>query len=150
MPVQQAIPPAVRIRAVTLVKLSDEDASQYIVRDVMPGSAANAWRWSNERPEFKFRLDKKLHYTATMDFTIADVTFKVTGPVTIDYFVNGNSLKKVTYAKSGSYQFEEAVPEGWTGDEFTTFAARIDPVWNSPGDGTHLGVILMKAGFVSK
>ncbi len=150
MPAQQTILPAVPIQAVTLVKLSDEDAGQYTVRDVVNGTEANAWRWSNERPEFKFRLDENRNYLAIMDFTIADATFKVTGPVTIEFFVGSHPLRKLIYTKPGKYLFEEAVPSGWTTDPFTTFAAHISPVWTSPDDSARLGVLLMRAGFLAK
>ena len=140
MPAQQLVPPLVPIKPVSFVRLSDEDVNQYIVRDVAGGADGSAWRWSNNRPEFKFPLEKNRQYTATMEFTISDKTFADTGPVTIEYSVGSRLLKSEIYRKPGNYVFREPVPSEWIDSEFTTFSAQITPVWVSRSDGARLGV----------
>ena len=130
------------------VHLAETDADSYIVRDVTAAAEAGSWRWTRKRPELRFFLDSIEHEDFKADFSIADATFKDTGPVTISVFINGNLLDTVRYAEPGEKHFSKPVPEKFLHPKALNFAVlEIDKVWVSKTDGAQLGFILMRAGF---
>jgi hypothetical protein len=132
----------------SFVHLAEADADSYIVRDVNGAAEAGLWRWTRKRPELRFFLDSIDHLNFKADFSIADATFKDTGPVTVSVFINGNLLDTVRYAEPGEKHFSKPVPERFLHVKALNFAAlEIDKVWVSKTDGAQLGFILMRAGF---
>jgi hypothetical protein len=131
----------------TFVNLGEPSADAYIVRDVT-GYADSSWRWTRKRPELRFFLDSVEHLKFKADFSIADVTLKDTGPVTISVFINGHLLESLKYASSGRKEFEKPVPATFLLPKSVNFVAlEIDKVWVSKTDGAVLGFILTSAGF---
>lgn len=130
------------------VNMADANAEAYIVKDVASGVEAGAWRWARKRPELRFFLDKTDHLNFKADFSVAGVTLKETGPVTISLFINGNLLDSVKCAEAGALHFDKPVPEKFLRANSVNFAAmEIDKVWVSKTDGAVLGFILTRAGF---
>jgi len=131
------------------VSMNGPNADAHILRDVSPGLEAEAWRWTQKRPELQFYLEFTENLRLVMDFAIPDVTFPQRGPVTISFFVNGHLLDKVRYDKGGEMHFERPVPAAWLRtNTATVVAAEIDKVWIAAADGARLGFILSRAGFV--
>ena len=129
-----------------IVAMGDEDSVSHIVSDISPGNPA-PWRWTFQKPTVKVvpRTNQGLRYV--IDFSVPDVTFKVTGPVTMTFLVNDHVLDTVHYTASGEYHFEKAVPPEWVEAlKDTTVAASIDKVWTAPADGAKLGFILTRIG----
>ncbi len=92
-------------------------------------------------------LRRALKYV--IDFTLPEVTFKVTGPVTITFLVNDHVLDKVRYTAQGHQHFEKMVPPGWVElGQYAIAGAEIDKVWVSPTDGARLGFILSRIGLM--
>jgi len=132
----------------TFVNLGEPSADAYIVRDVTGYVESSAWRWTRKRPELRFFLDSTEHLKFKADISIADVTLKETGPVTISIFINGHLLDKVKYASAGRRDFEKPVPAAFLLPKAVNIAAlEIDKVWVSKTDGAVLGFILTTAGF---
>ena len=52
------------------------------------------------------------HLIFTAEFAIPEVTFKVTGPVTVSYAVNGRTLGTMRCDHAGDFQIEKPVPDG--------------------------------------
>jgi hypothetical protein len=130
------------------IAMNDPDAARYFVRDVSPALENGVWRWSGERPTFRFVLRRVEGLRFTMDFSIAGAVLDETGPQTVSIFVNGRLLGRARYAEHGEQRFEKAVDPSWLkAGEDTIVTAQIEPVWVSP-DGNKLGVILLRAGFV--
>jgi hypothetical protein len=128
------------------VAMADSDAAAHFVKDIAPGEPA-PWKWTNQNPTVKVtpRLNTGLRYI--IDFSVPEVTFKTTGPVTITFAVNGHDLDAVKYTKSGEYHYEKAVPPEWVEPlKETTLSASIDKVWVAPNDGAKLGFILTRIG----
>ena len=101
-----------------------------------------------KRPELRFFLDSTERLKFKADLSIADVTLKETGPVTISIFINGHLLDKVKYASAGRRGYEKAVPPAFLLPNAVNLAAlEIDKVWVSKTDGAVLGFILTTAGF---
>lgn len=128
--------------------MNDPGAERFFVRDVSPALENNTWRWSGERPTFRFLLQKTAGLKFTMDFAVAGAILEKTGPQTITFYVNDHLLGRARYATHGEHHFEQAVDPAWLKPGADTIvAAEIRPVWESP-NGVKLGVILLRAGFV--
>jgi len=149
-PLQRRLPPGPEPRPVgAVVSMSDQDADAHILRDVSPAAEGSAWRWTFQRPELRFWLESKARQKLVVHFAIAADTFKVTGPVTVSFLVNGRLLGKQACPSPGDYHFEKATPAEWLRtDDFTVVAAEADKLWTSPVDGARLGFILSRMGFV--
>ena len=91
------------------------------------------------------RSNENIHYE--IDFTIADITFPDTGPITVSFYVNDRLLDRVTYDQPGGQHVDLPVPSDWIvpGEEATA-AAEVDKLWTSPDDGVELGLILTSIG----
>jgi hypothetical protein len=128
--------------------MNDPGAERFFVRDVSPALENNAWRWSGERPTFRFVLQKTEGLRFVMDFSVVGAILEKTGPQAISFFINDRLLGRARYASHGEQHFEKAVDPSWVkpGEE-TIVAAEIRPVWESP-NGVKLGVILLRVGFV--
>jgi hypothetical protein len=129
-----------------IVNMADSDAPPHFVQDIAPGDPA-PWKWTNQKPIVKVVPRTNLHLHYTIDFSLPEVTFKVTGPVTMTFLVNEHVLEAVRYTASGEYHYEKDIPPEWVEPLKDTFlAASIDKVWVSPTDGARLGFILTRIG----
>lgn len=148
-PPMQRSEPSVAARTYRhFVAMNDPDAPRYFLRDISPALENGLWRWSGQRPTFRFVLRQVEGLRFTMDFSIAGAILQETGPQTVSVFVNGRLLGRARYSEHGEQRFEKPVDPAWVKPgEDTIVTAEIDPVWVSP-DGTRLGVILIRAGFV--
>jgi hypothetical protein len=136
--------------AKTLVNANDPDAESFFVREV-GGLEGGQWRWTGAEPTFHFVLEKTGGLKFFMDFAVAGVTIKETGPVTVNISVNGRPLGERRFAEHGQFQFEAPVPEEWlVSGADTLVKVTVDPPWVSPTDGTKLGVIFSRAGFLEE
>ena len=129
------------------IEMGSPRAEAYIVRDVAEPEGGQ-WRWTRKRPELQFYLDgiEGLHYT--MDFSIADATFKDTGPVAIAISINGRPFDSLRFAKPGEHHYRKPVPaELLRAHAPNLVLMEIDKEWVSKSDGAVLGFILASAGF---
>ena len=133
-------------RVSRIVNMSDGDAEAHFVQDITPGLEGN-WRWCRRRPTIKINMRVNDNVRFTIDFAIAEATFKETGPVTMSFFVNDRLLDKVHYPESGQKHFEKPVPAEWIepGKE-AILAAEIDKVYVAKADQARLGFILTRIG----
>jgi hypothetical protein len=133
----------------SFITMGDPNADAHIVRDISRPEEATSWRWTHQKPALRFFLDTTENQKFVMDFTISDVTFKQTGPVTITFLINDKLLDTIRYDRPGSKHFEKQVPAEWlqTGTPVTV-AAEVDKSYIAPEDGAKLGFILTSAGFI--
>ena len=125
--------------------MSDDDAPSHFVRDILTGTPE--WRWAGPHPALKVavKIGTGLHFIA--EFTVADATFKSTGPVTINFLVNGKSIGSERYSSPGMYSFDKAVEDGTVlPGKDAELSLDVDKYWTSPVDGAKLAVILSKIG----
>jgi hypothetical protein len=128
------------------VNMQDGLAADYIVRDI--GSTPGAWRWTFLHPELRFRVRsaQRLHFTG--EIAIAEATFRVTGPVTIAYFIDGRRLGAIRCDHPAKYEIDEPVPAGWIQpNRYVHVRFEADRHWTSPDDGAQLSFLLFRAGF---
>ncbi len=133
-------------RMLRIVSTSDGDWTSHVVQDIPP-SEPGPWKWTGQKPTIKVvaRTNQGLRYV--IDFSLAEATMKVTGPVTITFLVNDHALESVRYTAPGEQHFEKAVPPEWIEPmKDTLLAASIDKVWVAPADGAKLGFILSRIG----
>jgi hypothetical protein len=128
------------------VTMDDPVSDDYIVKDISPGRDFR--RWAFIAPEMKFQVKDARHLKFAVDFTIPEVTYKVTGPVTVTYAVNGKQLGLERCDHAGDFHVEKAVPEGWV-EAGTPVHVQLSatPRWISPEDGAQLSFLLRSAGF---
>ena len=132
--------------AARVVEMDDPLADQRIVRDILP-LTDTTWRWTGRRPAVKIsiRADENLKYS--IDFTLPQVTFKDTGPVSIAFTVNDHVLDRVRYTEPGFKHFEKAVPPDWLAiDAYAIVGAEIDKLWIDPDSGRKYGFIVSRMG----
>jgi hypothetical protein len=112
------------------------------ISDKLEGS----WRWCQQKPTVKVvASNQNLKYM--IDFTLPDVTFKDTGPVTMTFSLNDHVVDRVRYTKAAQLHFEKAVPSNWVlVDKENLLAAEIDKMWVSKQDGTRFGFVLTRIG----
>ena len=135
----------------SFIEMGSPKAEAYIVKDVA-APEGGLWRWTRKRPELQFYLDKIDGIQYAMDFSVADATFKDTGPITITITItiaiNGHPLDSLHFNKTGEHHYQKDVPA-----EFLKAKApnrvlmEIDKEWVSKTDGAVLGFILISAGF---
>ncbi len=131
------------------VSMSDPAAPAHILRDIAQHVDEGGWRWTGQRPMLRFVVKKKKNMRFVMDFTLPDFVIRQTGPLTISFLVNGKLLDKVRYDTEGGKQYVKPVePSIFTASEDVVVTAELDKVWVSPEDGSKLGIILSRAGFL--
>jgi hypothetical protein len=128
------------------ITMDDPLSDDYIVKDI--GTQRDYRRWAFRHPELRFRLKVASHLKLVVEFTIPPVTYKVTGPVTVEYALNGRTVGALRCDHAGDYKMEKAVPDGLvkTG-EVTRLTFEANPRWIAPDDGAQLSFLLRSAGF---
>ena len=133
-------------QAKRLIRMSDAEADAYIVSDI-PKGEKGPWRWTGKRPTIRLYLTNTDGFKLSCEFSIAEATFKDTGPVTLQFLINGKLVETKRIEKPGQYTVEKEVshevlkPNG--DNEFTV---EIDKVWVAPDDGAKLGFLLTSLG----
>src|SRR5450756_1727680 len=87
------------------VTMDDPVVDDYIVNEISPERGFR--RWAFTRPELRFRLNDVRHLIFTAEFAIPEVTYKVTGPVTVTYAVNGRTLGAIRCDHHRDFRLEK-------------------------------------------
>ena len=131
------------------ITMDAHDAMDHVVEQVLPNLESGGWRWTMQRPTFRFMVPETKGMKLRVDLTVPELTFKQTGPVTISFYVQDHYLDKLTVTQSGDARFFKAVPAEWLGTEMPVVVRmEIDKMWTSPVDGIQRGFILTRLGFV--
>lgn len=131
------------------IAMSDPVAMNHVLGGVRPEpQGGGGWRWTLDRPRFKFVLPTTKALTFTAEFTLPEVTFKETGPITVTYWINEHQLDRIRYDSAGPRKFEKAVPPEWLRtDQDTVVGMDLDKLFTSAGDGEKFGLALTRLGF---
>jgi hypothetical protein len=130
------------------LNVANLNADAYVVQGI--GSATEGWgfRWAFAHPVLRFLVPPMDHPKFVMDFALPEPTFRVTGPVTLTFSINGRLFDNRGFAEMGQQHYEHEVPEG-----FLRFGA-LNLVSIAPDklfvakDGAKLGFVFSRAGFV--
>jgi hypothetical protein len=132
--------------ALAFVNMDDPQADDYLVHDI--SSERGFRRWAFTHPELRFRVNDAHHLTFAAEFAIPEVTYKVTGPVTVSYAVNGRTMGTIRCDHAGDFRVEKPVPDGLVEPgKFVRVTFEANPRWISPDDGAQLSFLLRSAGF---
>ena len=127
--------------------MDDPQAGEFLVKDISP--ASDYRRWAFTHPEMRFRVKDVRNLTFTAELTVPEVTFKVTGPVTVRYAVNGRTLGTLRVDHAGDFRIETAVPDGiLEPGKYISVTFDANPRWISPEDHAELSFLLRSAGFI--
>jgi hypothetical protein len=122
-------------------------AKQYLVKGVQVGPPDQSGYWTLDQPELRFRLSSTQHYWFMERFFLPRESLQQTGPLRVDYYVNGHFLDQAVFAKDGDILYQHDVPEAWLKtDVFTTVRMYVHNPFIA-SDGTKLGVLLHSASF---
>jgi hypothetical protein len=128
------------------VKMDDPQAGEFLVKDI--SSDAGFRRWAFIHPELRFRVKDARNLTFTAELTVPEVTYKVTGPVTVTYAVNGRTLGTLRCDHAGDFEIDKPVPEGVVEPgKYISVTFDAHPRWISPEDQAELSFLLRSAGF---
>ena len=132
--------------ALAFVTMDDPQVDDYLVNDFSPERGFR--RWAFTHPELRLRVPDARHLIFTAEFAIPEVTYKVTGPVTVSYAVNGRTLGTLRCSHAGDFRLEKPVPDGLVEpNKFVRVTFEANPRWISPEDGAQLSFLLRSAGF---
>ena len=130
-----------------LVRMDDPDVDAFLVRDI--SSERGQMRWAFLHPELRLTLAESRHLKFAAEFAIPEVTFKVTGPVTVSCAVNGKTLGSMRCDHAGDYRLERPVPDGLVeAGRATHVTFEANPRWISPEDGAQLSFLLRSVAFI--
>ena len=130
------------------LNVANPNAAAYIVKDVGGKTEGGGFRWAFAHPVLRFIVPPMDHPKFVMDFALPEPTFRVTGPVTLTFSLNGRLLDKQRFAEMGQHHYEHEVADG-----FLRFGAvnlvSIDPdkVFVAD-DGAKLSFPFSRVGFV--
>lgn len=129
-----------------MVRMDDPDADAFLVRDISPEHGET--RWAFLHPELRLIVADARNLKFAVEFAIPAVTFRVTGPVTVSFAVNGRQLATMRCDHAGDYRLQRAVPEGLVeARKAIRVNFEANPRWVSPEDGAQLSFLLRSAGF---
>ena len=88
------------------------------------------------------------HPKFVMDFALPEPTFRVTGPVTLTFSLNGRLLDKQRFAEMGQQHYEHEVADGLLRfGAINLVSIDADKVFVA-GDGVRLSFPFSRVGFV--
>ena len=129
--------------------MNGPNADAHLLRDISRTVEGGVWRWAGQHPQMRFYVGAASNLKLSVDFSIAESTFKETGPITLSFLINGHPLDKAAFARAGDHHYEKPVPESLlrAGGE-NIVEIEPDQVWTSEQDGARLSILLIRAGFV--
>jgi hypothetical protein len=131
------------------ISMNDPAAPAQFVSDVVPELKDDAWRWTMQRPTFRFELPTTAGLSFEMDYTVPDVTFKKTGPVNITVWIEGHKLAVIYVPKDQKTVWRKPVPAAWlTTKRPVTVKLEIDKMWVADHHEMERGFIISSIGFV--
>lgn len=131
------------------VHMNEASAPVHFLKGVGQNVEGGTWRWAQPEATLMFSLPQTKGWKFSADYTIPEITFKDTGPVTVKVTINSHELESVRVEQPGGRKIEKPVPEEWLhakDPNLVTFT--VDKTWVSPTDGVKLGFVLTAAGFV--
>lgn len=150
LPQNKAYQPVLFDRIGHFVSMNQPGAERYLVRDVAPHLEQNLFRWTGRRPELRFTVPRIPGLQLVATFAVAEATFRQTGPVAIQFRVNGRDVHREQCEQPGNRTIRVPVPpELLPAEGESIVVAEIDKVWRGrAGDEEkELGFILVEMGF---
>jgi len=129
--------------------MSNPHANAYIVQGIAADTEGTGYRWTYAHPVVRFWLPHMDRPKFHMDFAYPERVFRLIGPLTLTFSVNGKQFDRVTYQAPGQLQYEREVPpELLRWDAINLVAIDPERLYTSPGDSTALGFVVSRLGFL--
>jgi hypothetical protein len=123
-------------------------AKQYLAKGVQVGPPDQSGYWTLDQPELRFRLSSTKHHWFMERFFLPRESLQQTGPLHVDFYVNGHLLDQALFAKDGDTLYQHDVPASWLKtDGFTTVRMYVHNPFITAVSGVKLGVLLTAASF---
>jgi hypothetical protein len=130
------------------VTIGRPGATQYLVKGVQVGPPDQDGYWTLDQPELRFRLSSTGHHWFMERFLLPRENLLQTGPLRVDFYVNGHLLDHAVFAHDGEVLYQHDVPETWLKtNAFTTVRMVVHNPYIARADGAKLGVLLTAASF---
>lgn len=131
-----------------LLEMDQPDLAPHIVKDIHE-RYETPWRWTDREPTLNVLAVVIDNLKLSLEFAIYDQGFAQTGPLELEFVVNGHTLDKVRYDTPGLKHYEKSVPPEWLSAVVeSTIAIKVEKLYVAPADGAKFGIILAKAGLV--
>jgi hypothetical protein len=131
------------------IAMTDPNADAHLVRDISHLVEGGSWRWAGRHPQMRFYLDTVRNLKFSLEFSMAEATFRETGPVTLTFLANGRPFDQLRYSQPGRQSYKGPVPETLLkAGEDNIVEIEPDKVWISKDDGAALSILILRAGFV--
>lgn len=129
--------------------MTNPNAGAYIVQGVGNDTEGTGYRWAFAHPVLQFRVPHIQDPRFRMDFALPPQTFRITGPVTLTFALNGRTFDRVRFDQPGAQHYEHPVPEGFLRNEAINLVSiEPDKFYTAPEDGAQLAFVLYRVGFV--
>jgi hypothetical protein len=131
------------------VSMTNPNADAYIVQGIGKDTEGTGYRWAFSHPVLQFRVPYIQDPRFRMDFALPPQTFRITGPVTLTFSLNGRTFDKARFDQPGPQHYERAVPAGFLRNEaINQVSIEPDKFYTAPEDGAKLAFVLLRVGFV--
>lgn len=132
-----------------MMTIGSPGAAQYVVKGVLITDPEAVGYWTLDQAELRFQLSTVQHHVFREHFYLPPETFQQTGPLRIDFYVNGHLLDQARFAQAGDVVYQHDVPIEWLATAgFTMVKMWIHNPYIAPRDGARLGVLLRSAVFI--
>jgi len=129
--------------------MSNPNASAYIVQGISDNTEGTGYRWAYAHPVLRFLVPRMDHPRLVMDFALPERMWRITGPVTLTFSLNGRFFDRWVSTAPGQLHYEKEVPaELLHWDALNLLSIEPDKVWASEADGNKLGFVIARVGFV--
>jgi hypothetical protein len=95
------------------LNVANPNAAAYIVKDVGDKTEGGGFRWAFAHPVLRFMVPLMDHPKFVMDFFLPEPAFRVTGPLTLTFSLNGRFFDKQRFAQMGQQHYQHDVADGF-------------------------------------
>jgi hypothetical protein len=93
--------------------MNEPVAARHFVSGILPELHDGSWRWTLQRPTFRFSLPATSGLSLEADITVPDVSFRQTGPVNITVWIDTRQLDVIHFSKDEKILYRKPVPSEW-------------------------------------
>lgn len=137
-------PPAVG----DFVRAEDPKADSYFLSGIKSLEGPD-WRWTSAEPELRFQVSEPGPKVFRFEFTVHERTLPDTGPLEIEFYLNGHLLGRERYAEPKRYHFEKPCPPEWLQLGENRVLVKVLNPWKASDPGVFLGFLFHAAGLVT-
>jgi hypothetical protein len=125
--------------------MTDPKAAEFFLHGIDSELSGNAWRWTGPNPALRLRAPAAPPFDLVIDFAVAEVTFRGTGPLSIAVTLNAKPFDTIRCAAPGRMLFRKEVQaELLRPGDVAEVALSIDKTWKAPDSDRLYGIQLLR------